>query len=227
MATIKLVAVLPYVSGRPRDIAVNNFYFADGSADAHAMAAFWTPKVVDFYNGSDEGQSALALFYSNYIAHPSCQVVAYEEATSPTTGPPILTSGFTLGTSAASTDLPLSTALCLSYAGAPGHGVPPKRNRGRVYLGPFNASAIADTGGGEHFPKPADSLVAAAISSAHRLTAANSDENGYWSLLSRKQGSSGAAPFIRISNGWVDNEWDAQRRRDGTATVRNSWVGVG
>lgn len=97
---------------------------------------------------------------------------------------------------------PQEVALCLSYFA--GTNLP--RKRGRMYFGPFQVGQMAT--------RPSDILIgqigdfAAAISN---LGGVNVD----WVQYSPTTGA-----FSKVTNWWVDDEWDTQRSRGVKATKR-------
>jgi hypothetical protein len=120
------------------------------------------------------------------------------------------------GDAAASSYLPLEVAICLSFQADQISGVPQARRRGRVFLGGFGI--VASPGDTDQFPQ-VDSIVTAAIASEATDLATGLLADGWvWSVFSRVNNSS--AP---VSNGWVDNEFDTQRRRGVLATARTLW----
>lgn len=108
----------------------------------------------------------------------------------------------TLGPSASTGMLPPEVALCVSFAAEPQSGVPQARRRGRVYIGPLKASA--NSAG-----RPNTGIATTLATSAGTLLAA-SDSSADWSwvVYSRTNDS-----FATVASGWVDNEFDIQRRR--------------
>jgi hypothetical protein len=104
--------------------------------------------------------------------------------------------------SGASAPGPGEIALCLSYYA--GRNVP--RLRGRMYMGPFAAGSIAE--------RPADGLMddfTALATGIGNLGGVNVD----WVQYSPTTGL-----FSKVTNAWVDDEWDTQRSRGAKPTKR-------
>jgi hypothetical protein len=100
--------------------------------------------------------------------------------------------------------MPLEVACCLSfYAGS---NTP--RRRGRLYLGPWPAAEVG--------LKPPASVI----------TKCNNIADGLANLggadISWQQYSPTNDEFHKVSNVWVDNEWDTVRSRGRIADVRNA-----
>jgi hypothetical protein len=86
-------------------------------------------------------------------------------------------------------------ALCLSFYSE--RNLP--RNRGRIYLGPWLPSQLL-----ERPPETATSTCAALAADLGNLGGINVD----WCIFSRTDQA-----YRKVTNWWVDNEWDTQRSR--------------
>lgn len=160
--------------------------------------------------------TALATFYQTIDANMSnlvrsangLEVTSYNRAdTKPRA--PVLTN-FSALTTTGTAPLPPEVALCLSFQAARVSGVPQSRRRGRIYL-PF----FDETGNGTD-GRPASGVVSSTVTAAQAfLDASDASATWAWNVWSTVNGS----PSI-VANGWVDNEWDTQRRRGRPATSR-------
>lgn len=104
--------------------------------------------------------------------------------------------------------VPAQVALCLSYYGD--RNLP--RQRGRIYVGPWNAPAS---------PRPSDTQIGyltALASSLSGLGGLNVD----WSVYSPTTGEHHA-----IKAGWVDDSWDIIRSRQLAKTKRTTYTANG
>ncbi len=102
---------------------------------------------------------------------------------------------------------PREVCVCLSYYA--GRNLP--RDRGRIYLGPFLASTT-----GEERPNAA--LLGRFITLGNGLASVGESAvvaDSDWVVFSPTRGTAKV-----ITNIWVDNEWDTQRRRGLKATSR-------
>jgi hypothetical protein len=107
--------------------------------------------------------------------------------------------------------LPEEVAMCVSYFS--GRNIP--RHRGRIFLGPCHAQAMAAASGRVHMTQTTRNTLAAAAS-ALRTTAEN---NGVpWGFISIADGV-----FRPITAGWVDDAFDTVRKRGTDPAVRNIW----
>jgi hypothetical protein len=117
----------------------------------------------------------------------------------------------TLPAPSGSATLPFEVALVVSF-----HGTPPvtARRRGRVYIGPLTGSALT-TGGSTTEPTVATATI---VSFAAAFQAFLDTGNG-WSIRSIVPTEN----FVSVDRGWIDNEFDTQRRRGHDATERTLW----
>jgi len=110
--------------------------------------------------------------------------------------------------------LPPEVALCLSFQGEPVSGINQARKRGRIYL-PFildssNTSAA----------RPVSTLITALAGAGEDLLDASAAATDWkWSVYSPTSDA-----MSTVTNGWVDNEWDIQRRRGRKFTERTTFV---
>lgn len=120
-------------------------------------------------------------------------------------------------------------AVCVSYKGTYVSGTSPKRKRGRIYLGPFSANALDSTTG-----RLAGAMVTAIQGVADTLiTASKADADYRWVVYSptsdpnahNQGGGAGndAGCWDAVTEGWVDNEPDIQRRRGLSGGVRSTF----
>nr|CRY97714.1 hypothetical protein [uncultured prokaryote] len=105
---------------------------------------------------------------------------------------------------------PTEVALVLSFEAAKESGSDQRRRRGRIYLGPLNAAAT---------DRPNAGFVAVLRDAGAALLAASDLATG-WSWV---QYSPTNEAYNEIASGWVDNEWDTQRRRGRKATTRSTF----
>lgn len=203
MGAVIVQAKLPYVTNLPEDCAINTWYFA-GTDPAADMITTSVDRVNDFYG-------ALIAYWSGYIA-ARLDVTVYDvEDAQPRT--PIY-SGSTALTVGAGASLPLEVALCMSYHRELESGIPAARQRGRLYLGPFDAGAL-DTS--QPSSRPVSALVDAITTAAEVLLSENT-ANNTWVTFSETLGA--LSPIV---GGWVDDSWDTQRRRGSSPSSRTLW----
>lgn len=122
--------------------------------------------------------------------------------------------------------LPTECSICLSFGGAPGSGLNPRRRNGRVYLGPWSTGASTTITG---FVNVASPTISDILGAAESLVAAGG-VTAAWSVFSPT--TAGAAPWDEatleaattwVTRGFVDNAFDTQRRRGTAATTRGTF----
>jgi hypothetical protein len=134
-------------------------------------------------------------------------------------GAPIATYFHDIGDPSASSAYPNEVAVCLSYYAEPLPGVNPQRLRGRVFVGPLNTDAGTPTG--PSGATPSEDFIGALAAAGANL-AGNDALNtaGVWWVVHSRAGDM----FNIVYGGWVDNEFDTQRRRQVDATARIVWL---
>lgn len=152
-------------------------------------------------------------YLSNLIRTAGHRYKAYNLA-DPEPRAPVLEGSFTFTTGPTGDPLPPETSLCLSFQAVRVSGEPQARKRNRVYI-PFLNEAANHTDG-----RPLAAFVTSLVSAADNLLLA-SDTSAVWQWNVH----SGLIPgIIPVDNGWVDNEWDTQRRRGRVATSRTTFT---
>lgn len=204
-------------TGVPRDVIQNTWHCWSEAVDPLDDAAGFFTDLEGFYHSVD-GQYSSRL---NGVADVKVYDLTHIEPRAP-----ILTTTLSI-TPAAGFALPNECAICLSFEGPPLSGQPAQRRRGRVYLGPWDASTV-DDGTGDAI---VDSAYTALISgAAQTLMEAGEGETWTWSVFSPT--TAGAAPWTDVvlaiatsfvASGWVDNAFDTVRSRGADATLRSTF----
>lgn len=210
-------AVMPYTTGLPRDVAVNDFAVTvpndlDAAALAFAIASYYNVQATDATYSIGSRLSSLLTRTTN-----GCRVEVYQvDLTSGDIGSPIGVYPWTMPTATTSSQLPPEVALCSSVAATTDPGDKPARRRGRIYLGPLTAVVVSDLG---IHPDTVfvNNIRLAEIQLIEDLGALDC-ERAVWSRTDHA--------FFPVVRGWIDNAWDTQRRRGLEATSRTSWVPV-
>lgn len=106
--------------------------------------------------------------------------------------------------------LPTEVALCVSFQSLPTSGIRQSRRRGRIYL-PFLLASLNGTDS-----RPTTAFVNVVVAAADALvTTSKAATDYFWGVHSPTTGAT-----TEVDNGWVDNEWDTQRRRGRPRTTR-------
>jgi hypothetical protein len=222
MASTNVIVVqskLKRTSGVPADDVVNTWHFVVDSLATTASAQAMAERVRDFFivNPTGEANNVFSQL-GNQLASTGHQcVVYYLSDPSPRVPRYSLTFAGTPGTSAK----PAEVAICVSYQGARTPGLPQSRNRGRVYIGPISAT-INTTGGDD---RPHANTMQRFAKAATDL-AAKTNATGGWVIYSPTLDAlnpTGYAPQP-VTDGWIDDAFDIQRRRGAKATTRLLWT---
>lgn len=128
---------------------------------------------------------------------------------------PLSTKTFNLTSNPGVDGMPSEVALCLSFQGQRAPGFPQSRRRGRIYFGPIVSTASA---GG----RPTSAIITALAGAGHSLSVALQAVSGNSTRLA--VWSSANADAVEVTDGWVDNAFDTQRRRGIERTARTTWV---
>lgn len=209
---IQAQVVLPFTTNLPRDVAVNTFGFTftgEGEPDEDDYDDL-TGALADFYNKMQPNGYRIANFISQGVtgAAYSAKIKLYDAA-SPDYGGPLFSAEWALYRGGGPRgDMPAEVAVCLSFAGDPSPTMPMSRRRGRIFLGPLTGNAATQQ---DPFPIVASTLQETGLNALAQLYA---DTTGapavpwVWSVWSRTAGV-----MVPIVRGWVNNEFDTQRRR--------------
>lgn len=220
MSIIRAMAIFQGASQLPEDRFVNTFYFQSAS-DYATAAPLAATAVDDFYSATTNPTQvhSIGAWMSPYVSELyEIRTYDMDEQIGDPPLPKVRTPTIFSETRTASTSaggLPEEIALCLTIRAA----VPPNspRRRGRLYLGPFaNAAYVAGVYAAGAQSHPNASLVTDIQHAAERL-ALHTDVN--WHVFSHASGDQ----YFRVTNGWVDDAWDIQRRRGPASTSRGPW----
>ena len=124
---------------------------------------------------------------------------------------PVFEEEWSLVTAPTGDTLPRECACVLSFQGDKSSGVPQSRRRGRIYLGPILAARNDDG-------LPDSTLRNAVAGFGDSLLNASDASAWTWVVFSGVNQSA-----VPVTNGWVDNAWDTQRRRGEEWTSRTTF----
>lgn len=161
-------------------------------------------------------QSAIQTFYAsisdrfgNIVRQNNHPWKIYDD-TDPEPRAPVSSGSWNLASAPSLGSLPPEVSLVLSFQGEQESGVPQARKRGRVFI-PFLFSNANGSDG-----RPIAATITDVRDAANALLTASNNAAGWtWLVFSRV-----APGYTAVTNGWVDNEWDTQRRRGRKATSR-------
>lgn len=219
-------------SGLSKDRVENTFHFVgDDTGHTHEEMAWGVAQTLGgFYSSTPTGGLfPLDTFLSRKLGAVGVsrvgKVTLYDFAAAKPR-PELLVAHFTMNGASSVAGLPTEVALCLSYFS----GRNLARQRGRIYIGPLNVAAITN----DEPALPAPNFISVLTNTGNDMaqTPATVMARGvaqmvevppvgvvpvamHWAQHSTKQPVWGD-----VTNIWVDNEWDTQRRRRQVATAR-------
>ena len=209
MPIIRAQCVFPYGSNLPEDVITNTFHFDIPTADPDPFFDAIADNLSDLYTTCHNPAGG----WANYVNWGAAEVRFYLLAAPPPRVPAIRP--LVVGASgSASSVTPAEVSVCLSFQGEPLSGVPQARRRGRVYLGGFALPCA--TSSSVSPPRVLTTLITQVQGAAETFMNACETALTPWQVWSTTDGSA-----VEVTNGWVDNEPDIQRRRGVQPTLRS------
>lgn len=199
------------MSNIPADNVSNTFCFYNGTSidkDDEADLDNVLDLVDDFYTvAGSGGGDALGRFINNTVKRQA--IIKLYDFADPEPRAPIAERIITLPAVVSNNNLPSEVALVGSFQADQVAGMTQRRRRGRVYIGPLCTSAPNNT-------NPPTTMVDALKNRMNELlAAADASLLWDWHIYSPTNNNS-----VKVTNGWVDNTWDTQRRRGPKSTSR-------
>lgn len=184
------------------NFATNTLYF---EADNDGVLPAIDVALDAFYDDIGTGFGSLVKSADNLI-------IKWYDMADPEPRVPVRETTLTV-TRTATACLPPEVALVMSFQGVAISGTPQARRRGRIYIPFVNTSQMGADG------RP-NSIMVDRLSDAggDLKTASTTATDWTWQVYSPTSGG-----YIDVANGWVDNEFDTQRRRGRPATSRNTF----
>lgn len=217
MGVAHATVTLNHKSNLPRDAVVNTFTFLTPGGDV-AFADQQAIRVAldRFYTGiSEENVNSLSKYMGYQLSRTVAPVLRIYDVTAKLNGDPAGSPIYVTPMAQLQTELdsnPLPTEMCLAMSFRSDYGPdveflpgqrPRSRDRGRIFLGPFQQGEVV-VGSGSR-PVPSTTLVNVINNCGHALM---TDPTVDWVVWSRAKAS--VASVIEVS---VDDAWDVQRSR--------------
>lgn len=213
---------IPYFSGDADDVIVNTFHvdWAGGGAITTGDYVNLRDRLITFYETAYNGEpSGPGLHFAPWVNIANVRFTVYD-LDDPTPRVPVydVYDAFDLS-QPVNSSMPLEVACVVSYRANYQSGVARARQRGRIYLGGFSANGML-VGTASNFPAfSSDMTNQIGIAAGNLLTNLISDD-WVWVVYSR----TGDASYPIVA-GWVDTEFDTQRRRGNVnAGARDPWT---
>lgn len=200
MPVYRMQQAIETVDNVSANYATNTLHFL---ADSPAILPTITTLVTTFYTTIRPQFSAL-------VRQTGHKYKWYDLA-DPQPRAPVLEGSWSFSSAPAGSALPPEVALCVSFQGEKISGQPQARRRGRIFLPFFNTTAGGADG------RPATGTITQINGAADALlTASKAATTWTWIVLSALNPTDGAV----VDNGWIDDEWDTQRRRGRVSVSR-------
>lgn len=198
LATVTLVPT----SGVAADATENTYAFSgsNASADPGVIATLL-----------DSLYDSLVGIYPSIVA-TSGHTISVINLDDPQPRYPVLIQAYSFPSAPTGNTAARELAICSSFQANRQSGIPQSRRRGRVYLGPIDATVIDNNG------LIASGSITTVVNAFSAFDTAADASTVVWSVYSRVEGD-----LYAITNGWVDNAPDIQRRRGTAATSRTTW----
>lgn len=193
---------IPMTTGVGADAVTNTFHLRWDGSGSPAEADFLAgPKTLlnGFY-------TAAGSLLSAFVSNTTIGLKVYE-AWNPPPREPVYLATFTGITKGGVAGVP-ELSMVMSFQGAPAVGVSQARRRNRIYLGPLGFASS-----GVEVPAAQQDI----LRDAGQGLLDASDASANWTWVAASPTGVSATP---VTNGWVDNAWDIQRRRGWLASTR-------
>lgn len=200
MPTYRTQAVIATADNVSANFATNTWHVL---APDLTELALWHSALVTFYQTVDN-------YMGNLVRGSDGLLLKSYDLADPSPRAPVLTFEADL-TPVAGTPLPPEISLVMSFQAPQESGISQARRRNRIYL-PFIVDSTNDTGG-----RPSAALVTALANAGDALLTASGPTSGDWQWVVYSPTDDA---IDVVDNGWVDNDWDIQRRRGRPATSR-------
>lgn len=216
MPTMRCQVVLPFFTNLPSDAITNTFHFDPLTPlDLAATAAIVNPHLATFYS-----QIYNSTFGIGDYTEPTQMTFNWYDLQAPPPRVPLVFVPDTPMTQK-TTVIPTEVACVLSMQAPQVSGEPQARRRGRIYLGALTNDWFASSTAAI-FPIFSTAAVNHVTAAATLLANEVLGDGVRWSVWSPTDEASAL-----VTNGWVDNSPDTQRRRSVDATARALWTGGG
>lgn len=201
MTLHRFQVVIPATSNVVADACVNRWHFdLTGGGDPIGSVG---AALISFYN-------AWAAYRASLMTWEGTRLKVYD-LTQPEPRVPVSDTLLGLSSAKGTTTMPPEVSLCLSFQAETVSGLNQKRRRNRVYLGPTNEVANEPSG------RPATLMLTDLQAAAQALlNSSGTNPDWAWTVYSTFTPTS----VVPVQNGWIDDEWDTQRRRGRKPTVR-------
>ena len=167
--------------------------------------------LTDFYTVTADGAVGAPIDYMSGESITGKATIKIYDLTEPKPRYPVYTQDQYFNISEGSS-LPTECAAVMSFQGERVAGLEQARRRNRIYLGPLSIYAMSD------MMLKGEFVQSILFQGKQLLNAVNSSETWDWVVYSPTNNN-----VVSITDGWVDNGFDTQRRRGVRSTARGTF----
>jgi hypothetical protein len=205
---------LERVSQLPEDVVINTFHFTAANVLPATLDEI-VNRLGAFYTAiPPAGSAPVAGFMAQTLKTTGHTVRIYDATFTPSGGPLRTAALPTFVLSGSASSLPAEVALCLSFKTNSNLNGSVARRRGRVYIGPLSISAVVANAAGDS--RPSTNFINNLVRAGLQL--ATSNGAAQWVVWSEVTNATSGP----VSDLWVDDAWDTQRRRGADAVTRQT-----
>lgn len=213
MAIYRSQIVIPTASQLPSDVVTNTLHWLDpdGAYGYNAAIATLTVLIGNFYEAVYSSGHGMA----DYM-RPANGTIRWYNLEDPAPRPPTIVPWGATPITQSSTNVPAETSCVLSFQAERLAGAVQARRRGRIYLGGLGTGWV-----GNSTAATPPRLATSAVNEVGN--AANTMRLGVPGALQWVVWSETGNSYAIVTNGWVDQEPDTQRRRGWAPAGRDVW----
>lgn len=219
MKVIRAQVSLRTDSALPEDFVMNTFHFKSPlAADiSGTVLTDLTAKISDFYNAVD------GLMPAQFLT--GVGDITFYDMADPMPRVPLTDATFGFTPNAANPGLPPEVCICLSYKGVYQSGFNNASRRGRIFFGPVSTGVLDVNGTTAKVGASQVGTLETALTALAGTFASDGDD-WFWCVYSPTIDGQFSLDLatVAITDGWIDNAFDVQRRRGHASTVREIWV---
>lgn len=210
MAHIIAQHTLNHVSGVPENVVTNTFHFVTAAPVPTAGELDAIVAALKTFFDTNVGTGSNIMVMLSLFVNPNNRTIKLYNAADPKPRLPLRVDVSNAPSQGAGS-FPGEVALVLSFRSSTPSGVPLRRRRGRIYLGPLSDSTtlVTRTGGDV---RPSLMARQTVVQAAARMM---NDPSVDWATFSTVDGQTS-----NVLSGFVDDSYDTQRRRGTAATTR-------
>nr|CRY97787.1 hypothetical protein [uncultured prokaryote] len=185
---------------------------ADASTNTWSVIAETVTDVEAFCDELETFYKSIVSLYPSLVRQDDHTIKAYSRL-DPEPRATVYDTTFSFTGAPSGVPIPPECAFVMSFQGDAGSGLQQSRRRGRVFIGPLKDAGLGTDG------RPSSTIITTLKNAGQALlTSSFAATDWKWTVHSSVNDND-----VEITNGWVDNEYDTQRRRGRVATSRTTY----